>query len=360
MNLDFFFTGKLAREEAASAFIATLLKFRSDFREFFFDLIDPNLKPDIEPKVTTEYQIPDSNHTVDIFLEYPETAIIIENKIARGAIQRGQIMKYYSSFRKTQPDESIRCIVVYIVPFENTGEQEVKELPASSDFFENDLAKKISWKKLAAFLDEMKPINETEENIIRDGFETVIKKIDDSAIEKYPLDGLKSDFDTVVKSVISKLKKDFDSKISLKPWRFKNGFNIFSAGTNISLNINLEFEVESHQPYKLLGNDDPKNIDVQIKRFFSLSNVGKKDNEAREWWNHSSKVNENGYKIGEETFSLQNGGNFMSDIIYKGDINGLEERMYKLAETFLDHFCSEDIYSFLVTKKEKVTNTTSL
>lgn len=111
-----FLAGGMCREEATSAFLATLIEQSKDFRTRFFNLCDiPDFK--IMDVVVEQSQR-------DITIAGDDTFVIIENKIANASKTKGQLLSYYSQLKTEFPESSIHA--VYLAPSRNTGQTEVE------------------------------------------------------------------------------------------------------------------------------------------------------------------------------------------------------------------------------------------
>ena len=89
VNPHFFFEGKLAREESASALLATLLEQSACFRQRFLDVLhlDINDAPDVAVE----------RNDVDVCLTFPKdkTTILVENKTKGSSKTDSQLARYY-------------------------------------------------------------------------------------------------------------------------------------------------------------------------------------------------------------------------------------------------------------------------
>ena len=141
-----FLAGGMCREEATSAFLATLIEHSKDFRTLFFNLCDiPDFK--IMDVVVEQAQR-------DITITGDDTFVIIENKIANASKTKGQLLSYYSQLKTEFPESSIHA--VYLAPSRNTGQTEVEMVKRE----EGGNAIAIAWsdiKPLCENLDDFDP-----------------------------------------------------------------------------------------------------------------------------------------------------------------------------------------------------------
>ena len=111
-----FLAGGMCREEATSAFLATLIEYSKDFRKRFFNLCNiPDFK--IMDVVVEQAQR-------DITITGDDTFVIIENKIANSSKTKGQLLSYYSQLKTKFPEATIHA--VYLAPTQNMGHSEVE------------------------------------------------------------------------------------------------------------------------------------------------------------------------------------------------------------------------------------------
>ena len=108
MNLHFFYEGSLGREEAASAFLATMLEQYPSFRKSFFDLLG---LPDEKSRslATEEWNVVTEEDEVDVTM-HPQRGnhvILIENKVQASSKMAGQVSRYYQSQINKEPDKSV-------------------------------------------------------------------------------------------------------------------------------------------------------------------------------------------------------------------------------------------------------------
>lgn len=139
MNPHFFFSGKLSREESASAFLATLLDQHAEFRAFFFRSLNRE-----EPRGPRQVSI--EHKEVDIRLAYPEakTVVLIENKVRPGALQVNQLVRYYQQERADTA--ASRILSIMISPSAGSGASEADRLARHKEFRPTDAVLKVSWR----------------------------------------------------------------------------------------------------------------------------------------------------------------------------------------------------------------------
>ena len=129
-----FLGGGMCREEATSAYLATLLDQSSEFRSRFLQLCGIQ---DIEfTKVEVERE-----HR-DITLSGTGVEIIIENKISAASKTEGQLLRYYTHLKEQNSDVTVHS--VYLSPDRKIGTSEVQKVTNTAD----EVAVSIAWKDL--------------------------------------------------------------------------------------------------------------------------------------------------------------------------------------------------------------------
>lgn len=155
-----FFGGGVCREEATSAFLATLLEQSAGFRSRFFKVCGIN-EFALE-KVEVEKQ------SRDITISGADVEVIIENKIDGASKQVGQLLRYYTQLKEQNPEITIHS--VYLSPDRNLGKSEVEQLPK----MHNEIAVSIAWKDLEPHVIELTDIDSL---FAEKGMESVLQAI---------------------------------------------------------------------------------------------------------------------------------------------------------------------------------------
>lgn len=280
MNIHFFFEGKLSREETSSAFIASLLEQREDFRSYFFSHIGI-----LEPREVGKFTVEQDD--VDIRIDYPKfkTVVLVENKIKVAALQVNQLVRYYLT--QIRKDGDKRIVFVLLVPNGGTGKSEINRLRKNDHFRTTDFVDTISWRTIAQFLDIIQP-DDRDTEIICSGFDSILTLIERAAQERYPLVGGREILQEIAQRALTDLRQEFPG-VRLQLWRSKDCFNIYTVGTNITVYVDLAFNVESKAPFPPIGLKDPENISVKLRTQFALSAKGKKNSHLRDEWNQITK-----------------------------------------------------------------------
>lgn len=320
MNPQFFFSGKLSREESASAFLATLLDQHTEFRSFFFKSL--KLEEPISPcQVSIEHK------EVDIRLDYPaaRVAVLVENKVRPGALQVNQLLRYYQQERTTNPDS--RIISIMVSPSAGSGASEADRLTRHKDFRPTDAVLKLSWLDLAEFC-ELLNEQDPQAQFVRGGFASILKIIEEAAQEKYPLIGGRAILHGAAQAAFNELTATFPG-IRLGIWRSKDLFNIYSIGCDITTFVDVIFQIENKAPYAPLGMTDPQHITATLRTQITLSARGKRNHPLKEEWNRLCKMGK--YDIPGLGPHMLAGRWFKNEIEFCGDIAMLERKLVELS-----------------------------
>ncbi|MDA7918275.1 PD-(D/E)XK nuclease family protein [Mariniblastus sp.] len=158
----FFFRGGMSREEATSAFLATLIEQSSDFRLRFFKHCGI---PSFEIS-TVDVEVDNK----DVVIKGDGVVVLIENKIRFAAKEHGQLLRYYNDF-KPKLDKETKLHSVYLSPRKSLGQSEVKKIPN----VEGETKASITWEDLSSLLVGLADIDVT---FAREGFRHVLNTIE--------------------------------------------------------------------------------------------------------------------------------------------------------------------------------------
>jgi len=324
MNPHFFFKGKLSREEAASAFLATMLECRADFRSFVFGTLE-QIEPHGMCRVTIE------EREVDVRLEYPteKVVVLIENKVRPGSLQVNQLVRYYESELRRSPDSRILSILVG--PTEGTGTIEVARLTAHHQFRPMDSVHMVSWRSLAQFCDILSR-DDLDREFVQGGFDCVFKIIEDAVEKKYLLLGGRKIAHEIAQNVLQALKRDFPS-IRFGFWRAKDLFNIYTIATDVTVYVDLAFRIENRPPYTVLDIHDRQHVAATLRTQCALSAKGKKNAATRQKW---ESLLENATAAIPEIGQYKREGRwFRREITAAGDATSLEEQLADMGRSLI-------------------------
>lgn len=279
MKVDFFFQGKLSREEAASAFLATLLEQRADFREFFFGICAASA---IGPISRDSWEVVTEENEFDILMTSPDGAwdVLIENKIKSGSVTPGQLVNYYKRLR-SNTDRNI--LLVYLTPSSSSGQAEFDRLMQHGASQSGDQFVHISWMDDLLEFAQSLDAGDSESDFIQSGFRKIKSQILSSQQERYPLTGGRERVDEIVNGVIDALRLKYPS-ISFRKWRDGSGSTIYTAKSDLTLYLKavIDWDEGTGLPFGLINDDDTLNLPLQA--CMNLSSNGRKSATALDRW----------------------------------------------------------------------------
>ncbi len=160
INPHHFLGGGMCREEATSAYLATLLEQSSEFRSRFLQLCGIKIIELTKVEVERECR--------DITLSGTGVEIIIENKISAASKTEGQLLRYYTRLKEQDSDAIVHA--VYLSPDRNIGTSEVQKVTNAAD----EVAVSIAWKDLLPLIDDLHDIDAI---FASKGLEAILKAI---------------------------------------------------------------------------------------------------------------------------------------------------------------------------------------
>jgi hypothetical protein len=142
MDPHFFFEGT-QREEAASAFLATLLEQDSGFRSAFVRRIGGGDASAARARIVVEPHL-GGGQWPDIVMELPRLVVIVENKLRPGTVRPGQLARYHLAAVERWPGS--RIISVFLAPAAAIGFAEARLIRREfRRLGRDDLAIVLSW-----------------------------------------------------------------------------------------------------------------------------------------------------------------------------------------------------------------------
>jgi hypothetical protein len=295
VDIHFFFSGKLSREEASSAFLATLLEqSKYCFKKFLVTLNIDLPYTEIQSVVTEE-------HEIDILVKLNNDLIIIENKVKSAAKKEGQLAKYYKKMQKKYPQK--RMIIVFLGPNSNLGDSEIEGLTLR----DGDSAKSIGWDQILTALNGI--VNQmSDPTFVKSGIVSVNKLLSSTLRRKYELSPDRDIMHSVIYGVKQSLNTAY-SDLSFRIWPDINLYAILLNKSNLSLAFNLHFHSSPEKPYTVRAKEDDGRIKVELRAYVKLSEKGKKDRHAKQFWEKLSESET--FNVGDKIkYTLVNGERF--------------------------------------------------
>jgi hypothetical protein len=110
MNPHFFFEGTL-REEAASAFLATLLEQDPGFRAAFLRRVGVDFSVDVAPRIRVEPYL-GGGKWPDVLVQLPGSIVVVENKVRPRIVQPDQLARYYLAAVQKWPRRRVIAVLL--------------------------------------------------------------------------------------------------------------------------------------------------------------------------------------------------------------------------------------------------------
>ena len=277
MDLHHFFENMVRREETASAFLATMLEYDSDFRrEFLREAIgDPTLVDHEEWDVRVE-----DGH-VDVTLDSPTQRVLIEDKIRAGARQRGQLLRYYQAAVNTVPAK--RIVAVYLAPGgQGLGEVDAVEQSSSRGDRPMDVVAQLPWKTVGKIIAELP--NERDRWFARSGIEQVLKAVELARQEKYPAVGDRA----VIRAIADVAYRDLQrtAGVNLRRWSARDTEQIYTVGTPVTMWLGIVFETAPEAPFSPVGVVQGEHIHLELDTRIKLAGKVKSTTKLARRWDH--------------------------------------------------------------------------
>jgi hypothetical protein len=275
VDLKHFFDGQQSRENASSAFLATVLEHDEAFRREFLALTPAS--PPLDDARPWTVRVEDTRigwGSMDITLESDSTVILIENKIAASAKQKGQLLGYYGRALNTWPAK--RIIAIYLAPTTSLGEDEVAAVQESLEFRSRparppgpDAAGTIAWGDIAAIIEAL-----PEHWFATTGIRAVLKAIDKAATPMSD-DAQRQ----VVRRVTQGARVSLAAKIPslrLGRWPTRTTEEIYTVKAPVSLFLTVVFDVEPKPSDRLRDVVVDGRVRLTVRTVFMLSGTGRK------------------------------------------------------------------------------------
>lgn len=278
MDISFFFKGKLAREESASAFLAMLLKDHAGFRQHFFEALECNCSSELAAMRFEKVEVEHKN--IDVAMLSERFSVLIENKIQAGSVTKDQLLRYY----EVRPADR-RTVMVYLAP-QGAGVEEVRRFKSSKAFLDNpaDEAVHLSWDSLwdfrAAPEDPWAPV-------VEKGLETIRDAIRDAATESFKLEDRTAIVELANNSA-EVLRGRFD-KPALSRWRGRDCELVITNKSPVTVYADVSFSAsEDGVPREVVGPNGELSLTVRLQ--FRISAQGRKEPGIRAQWEQLAKT----------------------------------------------------------------------
>ncbi|BCS31410.1 hypothetical protein TBR22_A06110 [Luteitalea sp. TBR-22] len=273
MNFDHFFTGKMSREEAASAFLAMALEGSTGFRTHFLDQIEA---PD--DSASREWAISVEDARVDLTLRAAGHVILIENKVDSGAVRTGQLLGYYNGEVKRSPDS--RITVVMLAPG-GVGSREVDGVKSCADMRARSLTDRVigaSWADLIEY-----PADDGEK-WVRDGLDAIRRAIEKAASAAYPAVGSRLELRKITDAAAVGLRTR--GTTGVMRWSAKDKEALVLTGMNVTANVWLQFTCSEAPGAPVIDAPDASGRWTTLRLHTKVKPLGalKARSALKQWW----------------------------------------------------------------------------
>jgi hypothetical protein len=336
MNLHLFFEGSIPREPVSSAFLATLLEQRSDVRSVFFDVVSSCVGKDLaEVFKKKEWVVKVELNRVDIRLDATDESwvILLENKLQRGSMRKGQLAQYYHEQTTREPKPSI--LALYLAPGATAGESEVSAVRCSVSFRVRgrDFAARLSWNTIDAFLAQITTAD-TDGRFIRSGMNSIMRVIEDAAKLKFPNVGGREEVYDIAYRFRQGLHRSMPRMHFGPPWPAIDNFVLSSHKTNITLRFLICFDVSPSLPHVPVNLFDGEAMCVTVKSMFRISAVARRTPLLNSRWHALASIGTVDLpRVG--LFHLENNGWFVLKRRLKERPGTLVAKLTRMAEPLL-------------------------
>lgn len=275
MKLDYFFKGKLSKEEVASAFLATAFESSHAFRKHLLSLlVGIEEAPTLASRSwTVEVEV----NNVDITLSTKGLSILLENKVKDSAYQEDQLLRYYTAARDR--DKQSRILVVYVAR-QGLGKSEVKRVndAIKTSAFPLDKAVHLSWDDLAKF---ERP-GPAEQDIAYNLALIQEKVIPSGRQRKYLREGQRGEVAAIVDRALELIAKDHS--IRLGRWPYRDFEGIYTQGTNATLWLDACFQADPEPPYAPVDVKIGDRFRLRLRAQVRLARDVRRKDPLYRWW----------------------------------------------------------------------------
>ena len=300
-----FLGGGMCREEATSAFLATLIEQSEEFRSRFFKHC--GISEFEVSRVEVERQFRDLTITGN------GVTVVIENKISAASKTDGQLIRYYNQL-KEELESGTTVHSIYLSPKIKTGQSEIEKIPTVA----GEIAKSIAWDELKVLASGLTDFDRT---FAENGVNTVLIAIKNRRVTSKrdysdEEELARSALDDAVLLMQNSLPNQKIQKFGLSIWAYPSVTiyadvtGITQVGKNLEQTIDFRFKV----PLKAHRGDEPQWRDAKAW-FIKMQTVG-------EW---------NGFKFAsEKSVWFESSETFVGNVEHVA--NQLAERYIQLLQ----------------------------
>lgn len=274
-----FLGGGMCREEATSAFLATLIEQSEEFRSRFFKHCGISEFEISRVEVERRFR--------DLTITGNGIAVVIENKISGASKTEGQLIRYYNQLKEElEPGATVHSI--YLSPKIKTGQSEIEKIPNVA----GEIAKSIAWDELKVLASGLTDFDKT---FAENGIDTVLiaiknRKVISNRDYTDEEELARSALGEAVLLIQNSLPNQKIQKFGLSIWAYPS-VTIYADVTDITqVNKNLEqiIDFRFKVPLKAHRGDEPQWRDAKAW-FVKIQSVGewngfKFDSEKSVWF----------------------------------------------------------------------------
>jgi hypothetical protein len=274
-SLRHFFLGALSREETASACLAMLLEGSEAFRRHFLNLAVPERAEALSKRIWNV--VVEMDH-VDVRMETEGFVILIENKLAAGAKQAGQLLKYYQRQRRLHSHSAI--VAVFLAP-RQLGMDEVQRTKACKEIEDHpdDCATHVSWNDVLKVPDQF---SEMHLPWIRHVLDLIRVSIENAHAEKYPRIGERALLRDLMDRAGQELKSQ--ANIRFRRWSASELEEVYAVGSPLSLAVAVCFPEPRDPPYTISGVVSHGIFTVGLRSYVGIARKVGKNSALNAWW----------------------------------------------------------------------------
>jgi hypothetical protein len=321
MDFRYFFTGKMSREEAASAFLAMALDGSAGFRAHFFSVAGlAHLNPNAGWIIDVE------DERVDVTLRSNENVVLVENKIESEALRAGQLLSSYEA----EAGKSIACVSAVLLSPNRVGVKHVEAVRSCESFLKRAVTDRVlalSWHSLIDY----RPGD--DEEWIASGLHAIEEAIERANAALYPAIGSRAILRRLVDQVGSTLKGG--AAPSVMRWSAKDKEVIVVRQLPVTTNVWLQFTYAETESAPVLDAPDESGawsltLHTTVKPRGDLG----ASSPVRQWWRE--RVTHQDLVLGSRRLvPVQRG--WMGHIEpVCGDVDHLRARMIGLAREMIE------------------------
>jgi hypothetical protein len=275
MDLRHFFENMVRREETASAFLATLLDFDPEFRAAF--LAEATGDPSFDGRGPWRVTVEEAR--VDVTLDSDAVRVLIEDKIAAGARQEGQLLRYYLRAVEEVPEK--RLVALYLAPHD-MGRAEVERVARHSRFIKRatDITAHVSWSDIVRIIGGLP--DSPNGWFARTGMREVERAIQQAASAQYPAIGDRA----VVRDLVGRACDALvESHPTIRPGRWHGGdTEEITYGGPVTLWLDTMFAFDPVPPHLPVGVVQADGVHIVIRSAFKLAAKSRSDPRLRSAW----------------------------------------------------------------------------